>query len=56
MNTKTARAGHRNPAKEAPAEYIPDDVYALEKVVYFPINHMRSQKSLLRSFFKKIRA
>lgn len=35
------------------SNYIADDVYELEKAVYSSINHMCSQKSLLRSFFKK---
>ncbi|HOK96154.1 MAG TPA: transposase [Anaerohalosphaeraceae bacterium] len=35
------------------ANYIPDDVLALEKAVCKSINHIRSQKSLLCSFFKK---
>jgi len=35
------------------ANYIPDDVSVLEKAVCDSIKHIRSQKSLLRSFFKK---
>ena len=35
------------------ANYIPKDIGELEKEVYESINHMRSQQSLLRSFFKK---
>jgi len=35
------------------ANYIPDDVRALEKAVCESIEHIRSQKTLLRSFFKK---
>ena len=35
------------------ANYIPDDVLALEKAVCKSIRHIRSQKSLLCSFFKK---
>ena len=35
------------------ANYIPDDVPALEKAVRKSIEHIRSQKTLLRSFFKK---
>jgi hypothetical protein len=35
------------------ANYIPDDVYELKKAVCSSINHMRSQKPLLCSFFKK---
>ena len=35
------------------ANYIPDDVQALEKAVCKSIEHIRSQKTLLRSFFKK---
>jgi len=35
------------------ANYIPDDVFALERAVCDSIQHIRSRKSLLRSFFKK---
>jgi len=35
------------------ANYIAEDVFALEKAVCECIKHFRSQKSLLRSFFKK---
>lgn len=35
------------------ANYIPEDVCELKKSVYFTINHMRSQKSLLCSFFEE---
>jgi len=35
------------------ANYIPYDVFALERAVCDSIQHIRSRKSLLRSFFKK---
>ena len=35
------------------ANYIPDDVFALEKAVCKFVKHIRSQKTLLRSFFEK---
>lgn len=35
------------------ANYIPEDIGELEKEVCESISHMRSQQSLLRSFFKK---
>ena len=35
------------------ANYVPEDVYELEKAVCSSIRHMRSRKSLLRSFFEK---
>jgi len=35
------------------ANYVPEDVYELEKAVCSCINHMRSRKPLLRSFFEK---
>ena len=35
------------------ANYIPEDITELGKEVCKSINHMRSQQSLLRSFFKK---
>ena len=35
------------------ANYVPQDVYELEKAVCSSIQHIRSRKSLLRSFFKK---
>ena len=35
------------------ANYIPDDVLALENAVFKSIRHICSQKTLLRSFFKK---
>ena len=35
------------------ANYIPEDVFALEDAVFQSINHTRKKKNLLRSFFKK---